>query len=375
MPAAIRKGDAEIRLDGPADYVRSEPRDQSRSRPSKGSAMQITRRKTLTAGVSALAVAAAPRAFAAWEPSDRYPDPAIQILDPSFAKYRLNNAGVERIAVGMRWAEGPVWFGDGRYLLWSDAALDRITRWDEETGQVSVFRKPASKPNGLTRDRQGRLLTCEHGGRRVTRTEYDGTITVLIDKFEGKRLNSPNDIVVKSDDSIWFTDPVYGITSNYSGIIDTQELPTNVYRLDKSGRVAVVAGDVNRPDGLAFSPDESKLYIIEDGVSPQVFRAYDVVDNGTKLANGRTFLTVEGRGIADGLRVDVDGNLWCGWGGGAGFDGVMVFNPAGKPIGRIDLPERCANVCFGGFRRSRLFMTASHAIYSVFLRTQGAAGG
>jgi gluconolactonase len=337
--------------------------------------MQITRRKTLTGAVSALAVAAAPRAFAAWEPSDRYPDPAIQILDPSFAKYRLNNASIERIAVGMRWAEGPVWFGDGRYLLWSDAALDRITRWDEETGQVSVFRKPANKPNGLTRDRQGRLLTCEHGGRRVTRTEYDGTITVLIDKFEGKRLNSPNDIVVKSDDSIWFTDPVYGITSNYSGIIDTQELPTNVYRLDKSGRAAVVAGDVNRPDGLAFSPDESKLYIIEDGVSPQVFRAYDVVDDGTKLANGRTFITVEGRGIGDGLRVDVDGNLWCGWGGGAGFDGVMVFNPAGKPIGRIDLPERCANVCFGGFRRSRLFMTASHAIYSVFLRTQGVAGG
>ena len=161
------------------------------------------------------------------------PDPAIQVLDPSFAKYRLNNAGIERLAVGMRWAEGPVWFGDGRYLLWSDAALDRITRWDEETGQVSIFRKPANKPNGLTRDRQGRLLTCEHAGRRVTRTEYDGTITVLIDRFDGKRLNSPNDIVVKSDESIWFTDPVYGITSNYSGIIDTQELPTNVYRVDK----------------------------------------------------------------------------------------------------------------------------------------------
>jgi gluconolactonase len=216
----------------------------------------------------------------------------------------------------MRWAEGPVWFGDGRYLLWSDAALDRITRWDEETGQVSVFRKPANKPNGLTRDRQGRLLTCEHAGRRVTRTEYDGTITVLIDKFDGKRLNSPNDIVVKSDDSIWFTDPVYGITSNYSGVIDTQELPTNVYRLDKTGRATVVAGDINRPDGLAFSPDETKLYIIKDGVSPQVFRAYDVVDDGTRLANGRTFITVERGGIADGLRVDVDGNLWCGWGGG-----------------------------------------------------------
>ena len=337
--------------------------------------MRISRRDVLTAGVGALTAAAAPRALAAWEPSDRYPDPAIEVLDPSFAKYRLNNAGIERLAVGMRWAEGPVWFGDGRYLLWSDAALDRITRWDEETGQVSIFRKPANKPNGLTRDRQGRLLTCEHAGRRVTRTEYDGTITVLIDKFEGKRLNSPNDIVVRSDDSIWFTDPVYGITSNYSGVIDTQELPTNVYRLDKSGRATVVAGDVNRPDGLAFSPDETKLYIIEDGVTPQVFRVYDVVDDGTKLANGRTFITVERGGIADGLRVDVDGNLWCGWGGGAGNDGVVIFNAAGKLIGRIDLPERCANVCFGGFRRSRLFMAASHCVYALFLRTQGASEG
>src|SRR5216683_1470809 len=187
--------------------------------------MQITRRNMLTTGVGALTVAAAPSAFAAWEPNDRYPDPAIQVLDPSFAKYRLNNASVERLASGLRWAEGPVWFGDGRYLLWSDAALDRITRWDEETGQVSVFRKPANKPNGLTRDRQGRLLTCEHAGRRITRTEYDGTITVLIDKFDGKRLNSPNDVVVGSDDSIWFTDPLWGITSNYSGIVDKQEDP------------------------------------------------------------------------------------------------------------------------------------------------------
>ena len=337
--------------------------------------MQLTRRHLLTTGLGTLATAVAPGALAAWEPSDRYPDPAIHILEPGFAKYRLNNAGVERLAVGMRWAEGPVWFGDGRYLLWSDAALDRITRWDEETGQVSVFRKPANKPNGLTRDRQGRLLTCEHAGRRVTRTEYDGTITVLIDRYEGKRLNSPNDIVVKSDDSVWFTDPVYGIASNYSGVVDAQELPTNVYRLDKTGRATVVVGDINRPDGLAFSPDETKLYIIEDGTTPQIFRVYDVVDDGTRLANGRTFITVGGGGIADGFRVDVDGNLWCGWGGGAGNDGVMVFNPAGQPIGRIDLPERCANVCFGGFRRSRLFMAASHAIYAVFVRTQGARGG
>src|SRR5467141_2237075 len=185
-----------------------------------------------------------------------YPDPAIEVVDPRFAKYKVGNAAVERLYTGLRWSEGPVWFGDGRYLLWNDVPNDRTMRYDEETGAISVFRRPSNKANGLTRDRQGRLLSCEHAGRRVTRTEYDGTTTVLIDRFDGKRLNSPNDIVVRSDDSIWFTDPVYGITSNYSGIIDTQELPTNIYRLDKNGRATVVAGDVNRPDGLAFSPDE-----------------------------------------------------------------------------------------------------------------------
>jgi gluconolactonase len=161
-------------------------------------------------------------------------------------------------------------FGDGRYLLWSDVANDRIMRWDEETGATSIFRKPSNKANGLTRDRQGRLIACEHAGRRITRTEYDGTITVLADRFDGKRLNSPNDVVVKSDDSIWFTDPVYGITGNYTGVVDQQELPTNVYRLDKAGRLTFVTGDVDRPDGLASSPDEKRLYFIEDGATPQV---------------------------------------------------------------------------------------------------------
>jgi len=329
----------------------------------------------LAAGGAAAAMTISRAAFG-WEPSERYPDPKIQILDPSFARYRLNNAGVERLATGLRWSEGPVWFGDGRYLLWNDVPNDRTMRYDEETGAISIFRKPSNKANGLTRDRQGRLLSCEHAGRRVSRTEYDGTVTVMMDKFDGKRLNSPNDIVVKSDDSIWFTDPIYGIAGNYTGIVDRQELPTNVYRLDKTGRATVVVDDIKGPDGLAFSPDEKKLYIIEDGASPQVFRVYDVVDDGTRLANGRVLITVErGKGIADGLRVDVDGNLWCGWGGGEGNDGVMIFNPDGKLIGRIELPERCANVCFGGFRRSRLFMAASHSLYSVFMRTQGAPGG
>jgi gluconolactonase len=181
--------------------------------------------------------------------------------------------------------------------------------------------------------------------------------------------------VVKSDDSIWFTDPGYGITDHYIGSVDTPELPTNVYRLDKTGRATVAAGDINRPDGLASSPDETKLYILEEGTSPPLFRAYDVVDNGTKLANGRTFITVERKALADGFRVDVDGNLWCSWGGGPGLDGVMIFNPAGKPIGRIDLPEHCGNVCFGGLRRNRLFIAASHSLYSLFVHTQGVRGG
>ena len=181
---------------------------------------------------------------------------------------------------------------------------------------MSVYRKPSNNANGNTRDRQGRLVTCEHDSRRLTRTEYDGTVTVLIDKFDGKPLNSPNDVVVKSDDSIWFTDPPFGILGNYEGHVATPELPTNVYRLDKSGRAIVVAGDIDRPNGLAFSPDEAKLYIVEAGATPRMIRAYDVVDDGTKLANGRPFITAEPGGTPDGLRCDIDGNLWCGWGMG-----------------------------------------------------------
>src|SRR6202163_259843 len=220
--------------------------------------MEITRRNLLGAGAAVAAAASfAPQALGGWEPSESYPDPAIKILDPSFAKYRINNAGVERLATGMRWSEGPVWMGDWRCLLWSDIPNNRIMRWDEETGRTSIYRKPSNNANGNTRDREGRLVTCEHSGRRVTRTEYDGTITVLIDKFDGKPLNSPNDIVVKSDDSVWFTDPPFGILGNYEGHVATSELPTNVYRVDKSGSVTVATAEVNRPNGLAFSPDES----------------------------------------------------------------------------------------------------------------------
>jgi gluconolactonase len=337
----------------------------------------MNRREFLASTGALAAFAAVPRAFAGWEPSQRYPDPAVKVIDPSFNQYRIATAKVERIATGMRWAEGPVWFGDGRYLLWSDIPNNRIMRWDEETGAVSVFRKPSNNSNGNTRDRQGHLITCEHDTRRVTRTEYDGTITVIADSFEGKPLNSPNDIVCKSDGSIWFTDPPFGVLGFYEGHKATPELPTNVYRWDpQTKKLSLVAGDINRPNGLAFSSDESKLYIIEAGSTPRVIRVYDVVENGTKITNMRPLIQAESNGTPDGMRVDVDGNLWCGWGmGSEGLDGVAIFNPEGKLIGRIDLPERAANLCFGGTNRNRLFMAASTSVYSLFVGTQGAIGG
>jgi gluconolactonase len=308
--------------------------------------------------------------------SPRYPDPLVKSLDPRFDKYRLPLAGVERLWTGSRWGEGPVWFGDGRYLLWSDVPGDCIRRWDEETGAVGIFRRPSNNANGNTRDRQGRLVTCEHLTRRVTRTEYDGTITVICDRFEGKRLNSPNDVVVKSDDSIWFTDPRFGIIGYYEGRIAEPELPMRVYRVDgKTGAATVVAEDINAPNGLAFSPDEKKLYIVESRSQPRRILVYDVVDDGTKLAHGKVLIDAGPQGTPDGFRCDIDGNLWCGWGMAAELDGVRVFTPAGEPIGHIALPERCANLCFGGRHRNRLFMAASHSLYSLYVNTQGAAGG
>src|SRR5688500_9210351 len=217
----------------------------------------MNRRKFLAAGSAIGALAGMPRVPGQWQPSQRYPDPLIKIVDPGFAKYRVTLAKVEKIASGMRWCEGPVWFGDGRYLLWSDIPNNRIMKWDEETGAVSVFRRPSNNANGNTRDRQGRLITCEHDSRRVTRTEYDGRITVVCDGYDGKRLNSPNDVVVKSDGSIWFTDPPFGVLGHYEGHKAALELPTNVYRVDgRTGETRVVSGEINRPNGLCFSPDE-----------------------------------------------------------------------------------------------------------------------
>ena len=311
-----------------------------------------------------------------WEPAAFYPDPAVITLDPRFEAIRPPfNAAVERLATGLRWAEGPVWFGDGRTLLCSDIPNNRIVRWDEESGALGVFRKPSHHANGNTRDRQGRLVTCEHEGRRVTRTGYDGRITVILDRFDGKRLNSPNDVVVKSDGSIWFTDPPFGILGYYEGERAEPELPTNVYRVDgQTGAATVVAGDIEGPNGLCFSPDERLLYVVESRARPRRIRVFDVVDDGQKLARGRPFGDI-GEGTPDGFRCDVAGNLWCGWGMTADLNGIVVFAPDGAMIGRIALPERCANLCFGGRRRNRLFMAASQSIYAVYINTEGAPGG
>jgi gluconolactonase len=306
--------------------------------------------------------------------NERVPDPAIKVLDPSFDKYRVLLGSVERLSQGYSWAEGPVWFGDARCLLWSDIPNNRIMRWDDESGATSVYRKPSNYANGNTRDRQGRLVTAEHG-RRVTRTEYDGRITVLIDRFEGKRLNSPNDVVVKSDDSIWFTDMNAGIAGNWNGEAGEQEMPQRVYRIDgKTGKAAIVSdGLIQRPNGLAFSPDESKLYVIESQPGERAMYVFDV--NGDKLSNGKKLIACEKDETPDGFRVDVDGNLWCGWGMTSELDGVRIFNSAGKPIGHIGLPERCANLCFGGRKGNRLFMAATHSLYAVYVNTLGAPGG
>ena len=306
---------------------------------------------------------------------ERYPDPAIVVLDKRFEKYYQFNAAVEQLWTGARWAEGPVWFGDGRFLLFSDIPNNVILRWTEETGEVSRFRAPSNYANGHTRDRQGRLITCEHDTRRLIRTEPDGTITVLADKYQNKRLNAPNDVVVHSNGSIWFTDPGYGILSDYEGHTDKFELPTNVYRLDPAtGEIIIVSDEFARPNGLCFSPDEKLLYIVDSGQpkdKPQQIRVFDVVE-GKKLSNSRLFCDM-GKGNSDGIRCDIDGNLWAAAGnGGEGYDGVHIFASDGKLIGKICLPEICSNLCFGGKKHNRLFMTASQSLYSLYVNTQGA---
>jgi gluconolactonase len=306
----------------------------------------------------------------------RYPDPNIKTLDPRFSPLVLGNAAIETIAMGCRFTEGPVWFGDLRCLLWSDIPNDRMMKWEEETGAVSLFRKPSHYANGNTRDRQGRLVTCEMDAQRLTRTEPDGMITVLAETFDGKKLTGPNDVVVKSDGSIWFSDNGAGIRGNYLGHKATPELPYRVYRIDaRTGEITIAVGDMRRPNGLAFSPDERRLYVVDTpGGGANTTHVYDVVADGTRVANGRVFFDAM-PGYADGIRCDTEGNVWCGFSGGEGEDGVAVFAPDGTLIGRILLPERCANLCFGGVKRNRLFMAASQSIYSLYVEAQGAVGG
>jgi gluconolactonase len=306
-------------------------------------------------------------------PDTRYPDPRIERLDPRFI-YRQGNAAIERIATGFRWAEGPVYFRDGGYLVFTDIPNNRMMRWLEEDGHLSIFRAPSNYANGNTRDREGRLITCEHDTRRVTRTELDGRITVLIDGFEGKRLNAPNDVVAASDGAIWFTDPGYGIDGPYEGHKAEAELPRNVYRLEPNGGAQVVADDFVRPNGLCFSPDERKLYVVDSGIShggPAHIRAFDI--DGARLRNGRVFADDFAPGMTDGLRTDVDGNLWCsmGWADPA-EDGVRCYAPNGDLIGKVHLPEGCANLCFGGRKKDRLFMCASTSVYALYVNAQGA---
>jgi len=312
-----------------------------------------------------------------WQATSRYPDPAVISLDPKFDQYRLPLAAIERLATGCRWNEGPVWMGDARCLLWNDIPNNRTMRWDEVTEQVSVYREPSNFANGQTRDRTGRLIACEHGGRRVTRTEYDGTITTLADSYDNKRLSSPNDVVVKSDHSVWFSDPPFGIMGNYEGYKTEPELGQHVYRLDPTtNELSVVADDIAGPNGLAFSPNEDILYIVESrGTPSRKILAYDVDSDGYTLKNKRVLIDA-GPGTPDGFRVDVDGNLWCGWGMGSDeLDGVMIFDSDGQAIGRIKLPERCANVCFGGRANSRLFMASSQSIYALYVNVAGVKGG
>jgi gluconolactonase len=300
--------------------------------------------------------------------------PEFEPLDPRFHALVLGNVHLERLYTGCRWSEGPAYFAAGRYLVWSDIPNDRVMRWDETDGSVSVFQQPAWNANGHTVDRQGRLLSCEHRGRCVSRTEHDGRRTVLATQFEGRRLNSPNDLVVKSDGSIWFTDPTYGIDSEYEGDAAPSELgASNVYRIDPdSGDVQAVITDMVKPNGLAFSPDERQLYVADTGAThvsggPRHLRRYALraVGRGVQ-GNGPLFASLDA-GFFDGLRVDRHGNVWS-----SAADGVACFAPDGTLLGRIRVPEVVANVCFGGAKRNRLFICGTTSLYAAYLNTQGA---
>jgi gluconolactonase len=294
----------------------------------------------------------------------RYPDPDVIALDNRFRRYIVGNTVIQRLFTGTLWAEGVAWNGVGRYLVWSDIPNNRQMRWIEEDGRVTVFRSPSGFSNGNTFDYEGRQLSCEHGGRRVARYESNGTVTTITDKFQGKRLNSPNDIAVHPDGGIWFTDPIYGIRGYYEGFKGESEIKEAVYRVDgKTGQMEKVTDELNEPNGICFSPDYKKVYICDTGTGREV-RVYDIDNN--KLRNSKRFVQFA-TGAADGIRCDIDGNVWCG-----APPGVQIVAPSGEPIGMIRLPENCANICFGGTRRNRLFMAASQSLYAVYVDTVGA---
>lgn len=300
---------------------------------------------------------------------------SFEVLDERFARYAPGNVHLDTLYTGCRWSEGPVYVPAGRYLLWSDIPEDRVMRWDETDGSVSVFQRPAGNANGHTLDRQGRVISCEHRGRCISRIEHDGRRTVLASHVDGKRLNSPNDVVVKSDDSIWFTDPTYGIDSDYEGDASPSEIgASRVYRMDgHTGQITVAIDDMEKPNGLAFSPDEQFLYVVDTGIShrpdgPRDVRRYRMAADGRSVQAGGQVLATATVGVFDGLRVDVDGNLWLGAG-----DGVHCLSPEGELIGKIRVPEVVANVCFGGAKRNRLFICGTRSLYAIYLHNTGAS--